>query len=262
VVPLGSKALFGFAAVAMVSSTVYGFATKDASAATVLVFVSLGALVLGLAVAFAGADRAPWLAADAPHSEQTPVGDRPAAPSLWPLAAAGAFGVLTVAAATTGIVLIAAAVLLVLIGLAWLIQHWTEQPSYTPVFGGRIRERFLLPFGLPVAVMALVAIIAISLSRIFLALPEQGTRAVALAIAVVILLSAFVVAASERAARTALALLSAVALTAAIGAGVAGVAHGERRFEKAKETKPFVPAPGQAVPTTAAAASASSTTIP
>ncbi|HEY2430286.1 MAG TPA: hypothetical protein VGI06_15205, partial [Acidimicrobiales bacterium] len=59
-----------------------------------------------------------------------------------------------------------------------------------------------------------------------------------LAVAVVILVSAFVVAASDRMARTALALLCAFAMVAAVGAGVAGLVHGERHFE-IPHTKPF-----------------------
>jgi hypothetical protein len=261
VIPLGSKALFGLAAAAVIASMANGMATKDASSTALLAFVGIGAVALAVAIALADPDHAPYVAADAPRTEQTPVGDRAQNPSMWPLAAALGLGVLVVAAATTGIVMIAAGVVLLLAGGGWLVQQWTEHAAYTPAFGGRVRERFLLPIGLPVFVIALVGTIAISLSRIFLALPEQGTRGVALAIAVVILVSAFVVAASERAARTALALLSAFALLAAIGAGVAGIVHGERKFEKPKITAVFVPAPGEAGPSTTTT-STSSTTVP
>ena len=95
----------------------------------------------------------------------------------------------------------------------------------------------MLPIRLPLGVFLLVAIIAASLSRVFLALPEDGTRIVALVIAVVIMVSAFAVAASERMARTALTLLCVFAFLCVLGAGAAGLAHGERTFEK--PTKPI-----------------------
>jgi hypothetical protein len=263
-IPLGSKALFGFGTLALVASIAYGVATNEPTTTVVLGFAAFGAYTLGVALALASADLPPAVAPDAPIAEQYPVGARPARPSLWPFAAALGFGLLAVGVSTQGIVLIAAAVVLTLVGSGWLVQQWTEHPGYAPVFGGRLQERFLLPFGLPVAVIGLVATILISLSRVFLALPEQGTRAVALAVALVILFSAFAVAASKRMARTALMLLSGFALACVIGAGAVGIVHGERKFEAPKLANTFVPAPGQATTTTSttAAPSATTTTTP
>jgi uncharacterized membrane protein YphA (DoxX/SURF4 family) len=222
----------------------------EESGIVLLGFAAVGALALAVAVGFAVSDRAPWVASDAPMAEQPPAGGAPSRPSIWPLGAALGFGLLAVGAATIGTVQLAALLVLFVVGAGWLVQQWTEHHRYTPIFGGRLQERFLIPFGLPVGVLALVATILISLSRIFLALPDQGTRAVALGIAVLLLVSAFSVAASKRMARTALMFLCGFALAAAIGAGVAGVVHGERKFEKPKLVNHFVPAPGQAGPTT------------
>ena len=263
-VPLGSKALFGFGTAALIASIVYGVSNNEATTTVILGFAAFGAYTLAVALALATPDLPPAVAPDAPLAEQYPVGDRPARPSFWPVGAALGFGLLTVGVATNGAVLLAAVVVLTLVGVGWLVQRWTEDPAYTAVFGGRLQERFLIPFGLPVGAVALVATILISLSRVFLALPEQGTRAVALAVAIVILISAFTVAASSRMARTALMLLSAFALLSVIGAGAVSVAHGERKFEKPKLADTFVPAPGQATTTTSttAAPSATTTTTP
>ncbi|GAC1542487.1 MAG: hypothetical protein NVS3B12_30520 [Acidimicrobiales bacterium] len=231
-VPFASKAMFALAAVTMTLAVAYGVATDDGSAAAVLGFIAAGAFALALTVALADADATPYLPADAPMADIPPSGGRPALPSPWPLVGAIALGALALAAATDAVVVLTGVLLVTVAAFGWFFQHWSEHPTYTARYGARLKERFLVPVGLPLAVFGLVAIIAISLSRIFLALPEQGTRAVALVVAIVILGSAFVIAASERMARTALALLCGLAFLAVVGVGVAGLAAGERKFEK------------------------------
>jgi len=251
VVPLGSKALFALAGLGLIASIAYGVATKDSSATTVLGFVAVGAFALGVAVLLAGADQEPWVATDAPLAEQPPAGGRGLLPSAFPLVAAAAFGTLALAAATNVVVGVVGLVLAAVAGLGWLFQVWTEDGTYSAGYGLRIKERLLLPVGLPVGVVALVGAIAISVSRVFLALPEKGTRVAAIVIAIVILLSAFAIASSKRVARTALVLLTTFAFVAVIAAGIAGQAHGERSFEKAKGIRHYAPLPGQ--PSTVAA---------
>jgi len=245
VVPFASKALFALAAVGLVASIAYGVATGDGSATAALGFVAAGAFILGLAVALADPDRAPWVAAGAPLVQEAPAGGRPLLPSAWPMAAGVALGVAALAAATDAVVVLAAIAVLTVVGLGWLFQQWVEDPTYTPSFGARLKERLLVPIGLPLAVVFLVAVIVLSLSRVFLALPETATQGVALAVAVIILVSAFAIASATRMARTALLLLTALALVAVIAAGAAGLSHGERHFEKATNPHPAAPAPGQ-----------------
>ena len=254
-VPFGSKALFGFSFAALIAAIAYGVATNDGSGGAVLGFVAAGAFVLGITVAIADADLPTYFAADTAPAEVRPAGARPALPSPWPLAAAVALGLLALAAATDAVVVLAAVLLLLIAGLGWLFQHWAEHPSYTARYGTRLKERFLVPIGLPLGVFALVAVIAISLSRIFLALPEQGTRIVALILALVILFSAFAIAASQRMARNALAALCAFAFVAVVGAGIAGISHGERKFEKVAGTTTSTSAPAVSPPTSAPAGS-------
>ena len=64
-------------------------------------------------------------------------------------------------------------------------------------------------------------------------------------------------------ARTALVVLSTFALACVVAAGIAGLNHGERKFEKPKLTTTFVPRPGEAGPTTSTSStSTTSTTSP
>jgi uncharacterized membrane protein YqhA len=238
VAPFGSKALFGMAGVTLIVSIAYGIRTNDGSATSALGFIAIGAFVLGLLVVFADPDRAPWYAPDAPIAQQSPSGGRPSLPSAWPLVWAAALAVLAIAAATDAVLVGTATVLMVVAAIGWFFQHFSEHPTYSSRYAARLKERLVVPIGLPVAVLILLAIIAGSLSRIFLALPEQGTRAAALAVALIILVSAFAIAASDRIARTALALLCSFALLCAVGGGVVGLVNGEHHFEVPK-TKPF-----------------------
>jgi plastocyanin len=232
VLSLGTKSLFGFGLAAFVASVAYGVATNEGSGATVLAFVAAGAVSLGVVSLAAGSDRTPVPSAGGPALQNPPAGARPAFPSVWPLIAAVAVGLLAIAAATDWIVLLAGIVVGALAFVGWLLQAWTEHPSFTARFGLRLQDRFLVPLGLPLGVFGLILVIALSLSRVLLATPEQGSRAIALVVAVVILGGAFFVASQERMARAALSLLSAVALVAVVAAGAVGLAHGERHFEK------------------------------
>lgn len=242
-VPFGTKALYGMAFLAAIAAFVMGVVTSDAVGTTLLIFVSGGAAAVGTVILVADPDRAPWFAPDTPLGQQSPAGGRPAMPSPWPLGAAVALGLLALGAVTDAVVIAGAAVLMAVVGVGWFLQQFSEHPSFTAHYGARLKERLVLPILLPLGVIALVAVIAASLSRIFLALPEQGTRAVALAVAVVILFSATAIAMSgDRMGRTALALLSGLALVCVIGAGIAGLSHGERKFETPKPI-PHAPLP-------------------
>ena len=228
---LGTKSLFGFGLAAFVASIAYGVATNEGSGTSVLAFVAAGAISLAVVSLGAGPDRTPVPTTDGPLPQNPPVGGRPMYPSVWPLGAAVAAGLLAIGAATDGIVIVAGIVVAVLTLLAWVFQSWSEHPIFTARFGARLQDRLIVPLALPIAVFGLVLIIALSLSRVLLAVPEQGSRIVALCVAVVILGGAFVVASQERMARAALSVLSGAALLAVIAAGGVGLAYGERHFE-------------------------------
>ena len=242
-VPFASRALWALGLLTGVAAITYGWTTNDDSGGTLLAFLAVGAIVLAVAVAIADADRPVWYAPGAPIAQQAPAGGPPSLPAPWPVLGALGLAVLALGAASEGGVVIIAGVIMGVAAVGWALQQWSEHPLYSRRYALRLRERIVIPIGLPFLVLGLIAVITISLSRIFLALPENGTRAVALAVAVVILLSAFAVAASSRMARTALLLLIGFAFACLIGAGIAGIAHGERTFEKPAKPVPHAPLP-------------------
>jgi hypothetical protein len=231
VLSLGTKSLFGLGLVAFAVSLVYGVDTSEGAGTTILAFIAAGAFALGAAVMTVGPDRAPRVNPDSPLTHNPAMGGRPQFPAPWPLIGAVAVGFLGVGAATSAVVVVAGIVVAVAAFLGWTFQAWSEHPIFTARFGARLSDRLLVPIGLPVGVFVLIAIIALSISRVLLAVPVTGSRVVAIVVAVLVMASAFFIVSQERMARAALALLSVFALVAVVAAGVAGLAYGNRKEE-------------------------------
>ncbi len=107
---------------------------------------------------------------------------------------------------------------------------WSEDPTWTPRLHERVSFRLLVPVGLPVAMFLLAATIAISLSRILLAVSKNGSVLIAIVAAVVILGACSWVAMRPRVTSSTVVVLAAAAVVSVAGAGITGVAAGEREF--------------------------------
>jgi plastocyanin len=117
-----------------------------------------------------------------------------------------------------------------LVAALWTAQVWREHPSWTPRLGDRMGQRLLVPSLLPIVALLTTAVIAISISRILLAVSKDGSIMIAGAAALVILLACAVVATRPRVGPGAMLALIAVAALFAGTAGVVGAAAGEREF--------------------------------
>jgi plastocyanin len=95
-----------------------------------------------------------------------------------------------------------------------------------------IRERLFTPFLLPVAVIGVMLLFGISLSRVLLAVSEFGAVLVALLAAGYILLMAFFVQSRRRIPGRALGVALAVGLIGIVGAGAVASAAGMRSLEE------------------------------
>jgi plastocyanin len=112
----------------------------------------------------------------------------------------------------------------------WTAQVWQEHPSWTPRLGSRMSQRVLVPGLLPVVALLTTALIAISLSRVLLAVSKDGSVVVAMVAAIVIFGTCAIVAYRPRLGPGTLIGLIAVAAVFAGTAGVFGAAAGERTF--------------------------------
>jgi len=244
-VPFSARVLGVWAVLLLAGAIAYGGVQDDGSATAVLAFAFAGAVALGVLLLITDSDTLSSIGGGA--AEGAPAMDVPSAgrvrrglpPTPWPVVGALGVGGAAVAAASGVGAVTPVAFVAAVGGVGWLFRTWAEHPSYTPRFGARLRERLLIPVGLPLAVLTLVGVIAVSLSRLLLALPEQGSRATALSFALLVLISAFTVAASERVTRTALVLLCVITLMVLGAAGIVAAVSGHRHFER----KPGVTAP-------------------
>lgn len=257
---LATKMLMAISVAALALALGYGIAVSDQAGVALLVVVSMAAGLLSVVFAVS---RVRDLEAD-DVTEVAVAG--PSGPSMWPMVTGAAVAVLA-AGAATGASLVIVGLLAVTAALAgWFAQAWTEHPSWTDDQSARVSDRLITPLALPVGVIALVAVVVISFSRVLLALPNANvSTAIALVAAVAILGGCWLIAERPSLGSSALSMVVAVAAVGTVAAGVAGAMAGEREFgheaaERGDEdagTKTTATTAGAAAATTGAAAPAS-----
>jgi plastocyanin len=229
-----AKVLLLLAAFAGVTAVGFGIASGDKTGVLLLVFVMIAALLAAFAVmGSAGADPVDVDDAEDADAAAAVITHGPAdvpRPSPWPLMAALAAGLIAVGAAEGPAFVVGGGLVGAVVAALWTAQVWREHPSWTPRLGFRMGERVLVPGLLPVIALLTTAVIAISISRVLLAVSKDGSVVVAMVAALVILTACAMVAYRPRLGPGTLLGLIAVAAVFAGSAGVWGAAAGERTF--------------------------------
>lgn len=192
------------------------------------------ALFLGIAtVAFSAGviittqrdnELAPVVAPDAAPPERHPLGPvrLPGGPG-WPAMTAVGVGFGIVALVTSPLFGIAAAAFLIVAAAGWLASVSVDRTGRAPD---------LMPFGIPIVGLFAIGALMFLLSRVLLAVPEQASTAIALAVAVLIMAAAsFVAVKPQIPPRTLLNILLVSGLLMTGGGIVAAIA-GEREIEE------------------------------
>ena len=229
-----NKFLFALAGFAFVAFLGYSAAVGERSGAFLLLGLCFGAVAVGLVVTGATISEAlPAVEdADAPVEYRSVDPTSVARPTPWPLVTALALGLAGVGAAVDGKLMVVGLVVGLVPAAGWLGQVWREHAGWTPRLSERLDDRVLVPIALPVGMILLVGAIAISVSRVLLALPEKGSTAGALVIAIVVLFGLALIAARLPQLRTsALIAVAVFAAVTVVAAGSVGAATGERTFE-------------------------------
>jgi plastocyanin len=230
-----AKIELSLAAAALIMAVGVAVAADDPGGFVLLFGVCIAVALAGLAVAGSGfRDRAPTFtsAADAPPVQMVSLGPTLAArPSPWPLSGALAVGILGLGLAL-GHTLVAVGLIAGLFSAAgWLSQAWREDPSFTAREGARVSSRLLTPFGLPLMAVGLIAVVVISVSRILLSLPRNGSIAAAFLLAILLLAAFFVLSSRPHLGRNSLVFLGGLAVVAVVSAGSVSAASGYRTFD-------------------------------
>jgi plastocyanin len=235
VITYATKVLTALAVAAFIAAAVFYGVVGDRLGALLLLFLGTSATLAAVVVIASGErDIAPYVPADAPPPERNATTPGAAAtPSVWPVLTAAAVMVLAVGFATNRAVVMAGAIAVGLCAIGWFAKSWTDHPTWTPRVSERVSDRFVAPFGLPLLGFGLAAVIAISLSRVFLAVSLEAAPWIALAISIAILGVCAWLATRPRVASSLVMALAAVAAASMVGAGIAGAAQGEREFHHA-----------------------------
>jgi plastocyanin len=233
-----AKLLFAMAAIAVGLAVGLQIAVGDLAGFVVLMGIFVAAALAGLALTGSGiANRAPRFGADAPPVEMVAVDPTmPSRPSLWPLVAAVAVGLLAVGLAVGRTLVTIGVVAALIAAVGWLAQDWREDPAFTPREGAKLGDRLIAPFGLPALALVLIAIIVISVSRVLLAVPKDASIAIAGCMAVLLLVAFFFLASRPRIARGGMIFLSGFAVVSLVAAGSVSAAAGYRTFEHPTDT--------------------------
>ena len=224
---LGSKAFFGIAAVSFIAAVVYSFTSSDYSGAVMLLMATAAVVGLGLA-ALAGTGSADRFALT--QQEQSSA-DGPSAAPLIAALGLGFVGLslaLGVAALTAGLIVGAVAL------IAWFSAAWRSHPDMVSSMQPRISDRFGLPFGMPLAVLGIIAIVAISVSRTLLATSKTGSWILA-AILGVVIFACLIVWAWKPDSKVLRQALVVILVAGVVALAVVGLASGERKFHEGKE---------------------------
>jgi plastocyanin len=201
---------------------------------TLLVMAFIGTLAYAVVTSFRSVtdtDLEPPLPADAPPPTMRPVSGLRVGASAFPLVAAVGLVLVGVAAASGPLALyLGAAVLFVAAG-GWLGQAFGEHPLATPRLGDRLSRRTTSPFTYPILAVLLGAVVAVSISRVYLTITEKAAIVVSGLVATMLFLGCLVLASGRDVGRRLTAGLAGLALVSIVGAGAASAARGERTIE-------------------------------
>jgi plastocyanin len=239
-----TKFVLGLAVAGIVAAIAPGFVHMTAHEAGVIddkasVLLFVGVFLAGSAVAF-GLGRS--VGADLPPSVEpgaaTPVdpADAPR-PSYGPL-------LLGIGATTLGCggalgprYFIVGIAIAVIAATVWIFD--AMRPHVDPVDATNVDHRFLAPLAMPVGAFLLAITIAISLSRVLLAVSEVASWVIALIVAAVVLLVLTMIANRVPATKVVVGLAG-VGMLGVLVAGGAGAGIGERDFEHHENETPQV----------------------
>ncbi len=242
----GSKFFYGLAATILVAAVAYGYSTGgnnvgpislgykggvgDLVGYTLLIGGGLLAAFLGFALtAFRDAD--PAAAGALLGAEAPPVPSVPSS-SYWPLI--GAFGValVVVGVVLNNVFFVAGLIVLGAVAVEWTVQAWAERATGDPAVNREIRNRIMLPLEIPVAGAAIVAVLIVGYSRVFLSLSSENAVWAALAVAAVIFGGGAIFGSRPKVRTDLIAGVLVVAAVVTIGLGILAAVNGERSFEE------------------------------
>jgi multidrug transporter EmrE-like cation transporter len=259
----GSKWFYGLGFVSYVLAMAYGWTTGgnglgpvsvgykgavgDHFGYGILIAAAVVSIVLGVVVTAARDAEAEAVAQVAGTATVPAV--TPAGASYWPPIAAFGAALVVIGLVSEPLMFIAGLVVLGIVLIEWAVQSWADRATGDPETNRRIRNRLMNPIEFPAAAVLALAALALAFSRVFLTLSAESAVWVALAIAVVVVVGGFLVAARPRISSNVVVGLLVVAAVVILGFGIAAGVNGTRTFEEHEgEAEEGAPAPSLGPP--------------
>lgn len=239
-----SKFFYGLAGALLVTAVVYGYTTGGGNVGPIsLGYKGAVGDILGYSLLIGGAtlaafvglattafrDADPDVAADMVGTDKVPTPTVPG-PSYWPIVGAFGGGLIVVGLVLNNVFFVAGLIVLGAVALEWTMQTWAERATGDPAVNRELRNRIMLPLEVPIAGAAVVAVIIVGYSRVFLALSAENAVWAALVVAALIFGVGTVLSTREQVRKDVVAGVLAVTAVVTIGAGIFAALEGEREF--------------------------------
>jgi hypothetical protein len=213
----------------------------DHLAYTILLSVGfVAALLAVIHVAFRDAD--PEAEAQIVHTESVPLTRAPTGANFLPLMVALAIGVILLGLVTNKYVTIGGIVLLLAVTGVWTLRAWAERATGDDEVNRDLYLRFVEPFRLPILSVLCIGVVALGLSRVFLAVSETGAVVVFIVVGTFFLFGAVLLAARPAITKNVVTIVLFIGALLVIGAGTVAAVQGEREFHHEQQEE-GVPAP-------------------
>ncbi len=223
-----SKLLYGLGAGSLAAAVVWFVANDGQQLGSVMfAFLAVAFIFLGAIASFTRDGHV--LSTDTASHASAAANQKSVARSLWPLGTAISTGVVLVGLISSpGIFKVGVALLIAMLG-EWMVLNWAERTSSSNAYNTKVRDYIVHPLELPIAGALLLAVIVLSISRVFLALEKTAGAFVFAGAGAVILVVGTIVSFRREANRRVVGAVLGVVVVALAGTGVATALDGERQ---------------------------------
>ena len=261
----GSKYFYGAAAFGLVAAFFYGFISNAAAHGGVVSVISGGggivdsvvgpltlgwkggvgehvgyAILVGFGVLMAALggfhtafrDGDAEATAQVSHTTSAPPVNTPFGLSAWPFLTAVSAVLVVVGLAMSSVVFGIGLIGLVVAGFEWTVRSWSERATGDPALNRELRNKFMLPLEVPIGAVLVGGIVIFSVSRILLALNKAGAAVVIILLAIVIFVTALILASRPKIKRSTLVGVGVALAVLVIGGGIAGGVAGAHKTEE------------------------------
>lgn len=196
----------------------------------ILIGLSLCCMVIALMfTAFRDADAE--MAASYMQSASAPSAQPPVGNSIWPVTTGLGLGTVILGLAVHPAVFAVGIAVLGIIAIEWTMEAWADRATGDAAANRELRDRIMGPIELPLMAAIGVAVMALSISRILLAVSVAGSVIVASVLALVIFGGAAFLAIGPELNRKAVNGILALGLVGVLGAGIVSAVVGIRDIE-------------------------------